>query len=92
MHNFKYELGLKAKDMLTGFKGILNYRVNYLTGCDQYGIHPGLDKEGKLMEAQQFDENRIEILPGKKLELVEKKRKDPPGGPSLSLKAHHKVK
>lgn len=30
---FKFQKGLEAKDIVTGFTGIITYRVDYLTGC-----------------------------------------------------------
>lgn len=56
------ELGQKAKDCVTGFSGIVTARVEYLTGCTQYGVSPGLDKDGKVMDTQYFDENRLTAL------------------------------
>lgn len=53
-------LGLKAKDKITGFEGILTGRAQYLYGCDQYCIVPPA-RDGKVGEVQWFDEGRIEI-------------------------------
>ena len=64
MHNFKYDLGWKAKDKITGFEGVIVHRVHFITGCNQCGIQP-VDKKGTVHEFQQFDENRLKIL-GKK--------------------------
>ncbi len=55
------ELGMKAKDKVTGFEGIIVGRCRYLTGCDQYGLAPAA-KEGKIEPAQWFDEGRIEVV------------------------------
>jgi len=35
---FKYNLGEKFKDKLTGFVGIIQARTEYLTGCIKYGL------------------------------------------------------
>lgn len=60
---FKYKKGLLAKDKVTGFKGIITYRVEYMTGCDQYGLSPEMTtKDKEIPKAEQFDESRIEIL------------------------------
>lgn len=61
-HEFEYELGLEAKDKVTGFKGIITWRVNYLTGCDQYGLQPPVNDKGEESKGNQFDANRIEII------------------------------
>ena len=62
----KFELGITAKDKITGFKGVITGRVQYLTGCDQYLLCPPVDKEGKPGEACWYDENRIERVGKKK--------------------------
>ncbi len=63
---FKYELGEKVKDKITKFKGVIMARIEYLTGCNQYGISPEeLTKEGKRPDWEYIDENRLERIPGK---------------------------
>ncbi|AOF89037.1 hypothetical protein [Sinorhizobium sp. RAC02] len=49
-------LGMMAKDVITGFSGIITGRVNYITGCDQYLLSPQSDKEPRW-----FDEQRLEV-------------------------------
>ena len=56
------QLGIKAKDSVTGFEGTITGHVRYLTGCDQYLIAPPVDKEGKHVEARWYDINRIVTL------------------------------
>lgn len=58
MKNF----GKKAKDKVTGFKGIITARIDYMYGCAQYCLTPEIDKEGKKKEGEWFDEGRIEII------------------------------
>lgn len=53
-------LGKKAKDKITGFEGIIIGKINYLYGCNQYGISPPV-QEGKIGDTQWFDEGRVEI-------------------------------
>ena len=55
------ELGLEGKDKVTGFKGIITGRSQFLTGCDQYNLVPKV-QDGKLEPVQWFDEGRIEII------------------------------
>lgn len=57
MQNF----GKKAKDKVTGFKGIITGRCDYMYGCGQYLLMPVVDKNGKKMDGEWFDEGRIEI-------------------------------
>lgn len=56
------KLGRKAKDKITGFAGILTGKVEYLYGCAQWGITPGMGKDGKTVDTQFFDEGRIEVI------------------------------
>ncbi len=55
-------LGKKAKDKITGFEGIITSKHIYLTGCNQYGIQPPVDSNGKIPTVGYFDEGRIEII------------------------------
>lgn len=54
------ELGQKACDKVTGFEGIIIGRIEYLFGCNQYGIVPPA-KDGKVGETQWFDEGRVQV-------------------------------
>lgn len=71
------KLGKKAKDKITGFKGIVIGKINYLFGCDQYGIAPEA-KDGKTNGTCWFDEGRIEII-GKGVSIEEVRGKKPGG-------------
>ncbi len=54
-------LGKEARDKVTGFEGIITAKVNYLYGCNQYGITPKA-QDGKTLDTNYFDEGRIEII------------------------------
>lgn len=72
------QLGKKGKDKITGFEGIIISRVQYLFGCDQYGVAPAATQDGKVGDTIYFDEGRIEITgPGVTAEEV---KADKPGG------------
>lgn len=77
---FKIPLGKKAKDKITGFTGIIIGRIQYLTGCNQYGLCPSVGKDGKTGDTQWFDEGRI-IVTGKGVSIEAVKSKDN-GGPN----------
>jgi len=79
MKLFKYENGYKAKDMVTGLKGVITARVDYLTGCNQYALTPDVGKDNSMKESYFIDESRIEILSKKPISF--KKNKKDPGGP-----------
>ena len=56
----KPKLGMTVKDVVTGFKGIVTGRVEYLTGCTQYLVQPPVKKDGDCVDARWIDEDRLE--------------------------------
>lgn len=56
---FKHELGIEAKEIVTGFTGIVTSRTEHITGCNTYGVQPKA-VDGKVCDMQWFDENRLE--------------------------------
>lgn len=74
MGSFKIELGEKVTDSITGFKGTVTGRSEYITGCKQYAVVPR-SKDNKASEGTWFDEDR---LVGS---VKKKKAKKPRGGP-----------
>ena len=65
----QFELGVTAKDKITGFKGILTGYASYITGCDQYLLAPKAKKDGSVGEGKWYDENRLEVMKVKKVTL-----------------------
>jgi hypothetical protein len=59
----KTALGVTATDIITGFKGIVTGRCEYLSGCNQVLITPKIASDGSPREASWFDEQRIKIDP-----------------------------
>ena len=75
---FKFNLGDKVKDDLTGFTGIVYNRTQWLHNCNVYGIKPlALDKEGEPRKHQHFDEPQLSLV---EEQLIEPKRDT--GGPT----------
>lgn len=58
MENF----GKRGVDKITGFSGIITAKINYMYGCGQYLLTPIIDKDGKRVNGEYFDEGRIEIF------------------------------
>lgn len=56
------KLGLKVKDVVTGFEGITTSISFDLYGCIQALVNAGKDKDGKLQEQMWFDISRLEII------------------------------
>jgi hypothetical protein len=75
---FKFRLGMKAKDSITGFEGIIIARIEYLTGCQQYQLlrEDEVDEKGKEITLW-VDEYRIAKAPAAKKEAKKKR----PSGP-----------
>jgi hypothetical protein len=54
-------LGLKVRDRVTAFEGVVQSVCYDLYGCIQAVVTPGV-KEGKLEDARWFDTKRLEVL------------------------------
>lgn len=61
-------LGLEAKDIVTGFAGVIVSQHEYLHGCTRYALEPRkLDKDGKPIESAVFDVHRIQVMKAKNI-------------------------
>jgi hypothetical protein len=54
-------LGLRCKDKVTGFTGVVASVSFDLYGCVQAIVNPGLNQSGVLGDQQWFDVSRLEI-------------------------------
>lgn len=75
---FKFNMGDKLKDTVSGFVGIVRGQYFYANGCKHYGLAPiTLSKDGRIMDHENLDENRLILVkPASK-----KKIQKPTGGP-----------
>jgi hypothetical protein len=62
IHVNTWLLGLKVKDKVTGFTGIVTSICIDLYGCVQALVHPGLDKDGAVRDQSWLDIDRLEII------------------------------
>lgn len=77
---FKYALGTKAKDRISGFQGVITAHSEYLNGSVRYTIEADtLDKDGKVRDGETFDELMLDPIETPKEERVNPGRK---GGPA----------
>lgn len=53
-------LGDKVTDSITGFTGVATARTLYLYGCVKVCVEPVELHEGKPVECQWFDEQRVD--------------------------------
>ena len=65
---------------MTGFEGIAIGRTEWMYGCTRYAIEPTELKDGKPIEAQWFDEQRVEAV-AEAPKAAPAAPKTPPGGP-----------
>lgn len=75
---FKYNLGSKAEDIVTGLKGTLTKAIYHINGCIYYRIQPK-GKGEKILAPAYVHESLIKILKKVKEPILEE---DPPKGPS----------
>ncbi len=66
MLNFK--LGDSVRDTLTGYKGIVVAVTYWLYGCTRAAVQSVDLKDGKTIEPEWFDEQRVEVVAPTKIE------------------------
>ena len=59
---FKHGLGDRAKDRISGLRGIITSRSEHLFGCARYWISPEDNKDGKPMDGCWLDEDAVEVI------------------------------
>ena len=59
----KIDLGVTAKDKITGFQGVATGRAVYITGCNQILLSGKLKADGDLVDGRWFDEDRLDVVP-----------------------------
>ena len=57
-------LGLKVRDVVTGFEGLAIGFTQYMTGCKQLLVQPPVTPEGVWVESAWIDHNRLEVIEG----------------------------
>lgn len=63
-------VGDEAKDSITGYKGIVIAKTEWLNGCARLTIQPQELHDGKPIEAHTFDENQLILIKAKSHEAV----------------------
>lgn len=64
MPDFKFNLGSRVQDKITGFSGIITHRAQWLNNCNTYGVKPTVLKDGMPQDAVSFDEPQLILLEG----------------------------
>ncbi len=72
-------LGDTVKDSITGFKGIVVAKTDWITGCTRVVVQPEtLTKEGAVKPSETFDEPILVLIKSKKPLKVDRTK----GGPT----------
>ena len=75
---FKFDLGSKVKDQITGFEGVITCRSQWIHNYNVYSVNPtDLDDKGALRHSEQFDEPQLKLV---KEKVVKASRRT--GGPN----------
>jgi len=57
-----FDFGAEVKDKITGFKGIVVARTEWLYGCVRIAVRSTTLKEGKPIADQWFDVDELELV------------------------------
>ena len=61
--------GMTARDVITGFEGLVTATADYLTGCNQALLTPRETDGNKRLESEWFDVERLEATDAPLFEL-----------------------
>lgn len=59
---FKFDLGDKVRDRITGMEGIVVSRSEHLFGCERYWVDPQELKDGKPVDGRWFDQDSLTLV------------------------------
>lgn len=59
---FVFSMGSTVRDRVTGFEGVVISATAHITGCNQYAVSPGLNKDGDIRDFAWFDEDRLKAV------------------------------
>lgn len=80
--DFKFGLGDEVRDVVTGFKGVVICRSQWLNNCNTYSVKPRELQLGLPQDTKHFDEPQLKLL---KKNVFRPERKT--GGPERSVQA-----
>jgi len=67
----KFQHGDLARDVVTGFEGVVTGHADYITGCDQYLLSPRSKSADEKKDSFWLDENRLELVEPSVVNLAE---------------------
>ena len=59
---YEFNLGDEVKDKVTGYKGIVTCRAEWLYGCRRYTVQSKQMKDGKAIDSMHLDEMAIKLI------------------------------
>ncbi len=75
---------------VSGFKGKVTSRAQHVNGCDRYWVQPAVDKDGRTVPGEWFDEQELVVISNVPIfaekELADGTPLKKPGGFSSSIK------
>lgn len=79
-------LGDEVVDLVSGFKGIITGKSEFLNGCARVCVQPKVGKDGKHPESMWFDDPQVKVT------SVRKVKRGPvdTGGPMPSIPTRNK--
>lgn len=81
---FKFNLGDKLRDKITGFEGIAVGRHQWINNCNTYSIKPQMLKDGAPQDSHSFDEPQLDLVEEKAIPDINRKT----GGPERPIGKH----
>lgn len=78
---FKFNLGDKLKDKITGFEGIVTGRHQWINNCNTYSVKPQVLKDGVPQDSHSFDEPQLDLVEEKAIPELNRRT----GGPDRKV-------
>ncbi len=89
--DFKFPLGAKVKDWVSGYEGVITQRTEHLNGCIRYGVQGKMKKDDStLNEGYWFDEDQLALVDAPPKKKVPKKE-ERTGGPRKDAPLLHRL-
>ena len=89
--NGKVELGDQVEDVVSGFKGIVMARTEWLNGCARIVVQPKVGKDRKMPDNACFDEPQLKIIKRANTPKPVRKQRASTGGPKDDATAISRV-
>lgn len=87
---FKFNLGVRVRDLTCGFEGVITARSQLLNGCLRYDVTPKVKKDGERGDTWSIDEQQLELVDdGINGKVKAKTGNEMTGGPAARLSDTH---